>query len=207
MSYFELGGFAEDETDIDGDFNAFNYCLADQYWSAIVEEDFEALGEIKNGLIDNIVYWLNYDGKIGKNDLKAIKGIDNGSIITIKKRTFIEAIIDCHNYQLAKTYILRGIHNIDLFLTHIIYAPIDEIDGYILSGSYMFENDRDKYVAFLNKIFSGLDDYYKKIEDKEEQIQFLNRIKTISSLVRYPREYGQIKISKDNYSFGRQLTK
>ena len=28
---FELGGFAEDETVIDGDFNAFNYCLAYEY--------------------------------------------------------------------------------------------------------------------------------------------------------------------------------
>lgn len=148
MDCFELGGFAEYDEDIDGDFNNFNYCLANEYLSAIIEEDFITLGEISNDLLDKIVYWLNYNGQADKNDLEAIKGIDNGSIMTIKNRTFIEAIIDCHQYQIAETYIYRGVHNINLFLTYLAYAPIDEIDAYILNGAYIFPNDRDKYVEF-----------------------------------------------------------
>lgn len=203
----ELGGFAEFEEDIDGNFNAFNYCLAGEYRAAIVEEDFELLGYISNDLIDEITYWLNYDGEIGKNDLDAIKGIDNGSIVTVKNRTFIEAITACHQYQLAETYIFRGIHDINLFLTHLIYTPIDEIDGYILNGAYIFPNDREKYAEFLNHIFVGLDQHFIKIKYKDQQLQFLDRIKTIINLVRYPKEYEKIVISKDDYTFGRQLTK
>lgn len=203
----ELGGFAEFEEDIDGDFNAFNYCLAEEYWAAIVEEDFEALGEMSNDLIDNIVYWLNYDGEIGKNNLDDIKGIDNGSIITIKSRTFIEAIVDYHQYQIAEVYIFRGIHDINLFLTHLIYAPIDEIDGCCLNGAYIFPNDREKYVEFLNHIFVGLDQHFLEIKDKDQQLQFLDRIKTIINTVRYPNHYKKVVLSKDNYSFVKQLIK
>lgn len=203
----ELGEFAEFEKDIDGDFNAFNYCLAEEYLYAIAEEEFSSLGEMSNDLIDKIVYWLNYNGEIGKNNLDNIKGIDNGSIITIKNRTFIEAIADYHQYQIAEVYILRGISDVKLFLTHLIYAPIDEIDGYCLNGAYIFPNDREKYVEFLNNVFNGLDQYFIKIKDNETQKQFLDRIKTIANSIYYPKEYGKIKIDINNYSFGRQLVK
>lgn len=205
--FYELGGFAEYEEDIDGDFNAFNYCLANEYCSAIMSEDFELLGEISNDLIDKIINWLNYDGEIGKNDLNVIKGIDNGSIITDKNRTFIEAIVDSHQYQIAETYLLRGIHDINLFLTYFIYAPIDEIEDYFLNGAYMFPNDREKYVQFLNSILNGLDQHFIEIKDMNQQIQFLDRIKIIINLVRYPAKYEKIVINKDNYSFVKQIIK
>lgn len=55
----ELGGFAEDETVVDGDYEMFNRCLAEEYLSAFVCEDAEALGTISSNLIDNIINWLN----------------------------------------------------------------------------------------------------------------------------------------------------
>ena len=40
----ELGGFAENPRVIDGDqrdFEAYNFCLAENYYHAFLEEDFE----------------------------------------------------------------------------------------------------------------------------------------------------------------------
>ncbi len=91
MSSFELGGFAEDPDVIDGtqeEFNAFNWCLACDYYDAILGEDFEALGEELNhlgtwiDLIDNVCNWLNYDGEIGKDIKDDLNKLLDGTIIT-----------------------------------------------------------------------------------------------------------------------------
>ena len=96
----ELGGFAENEDAIDGtkeDFYAFNYCLANDYYVAIVSEDFESIvGDtdkylIDIDLIDDICKWLNYDGEIGKDIEDDIEKIKDGTIITCNNRTFYEA--------------------------------------------------------------------------------------------------------------------
>lgn len=69
MSVYELGGFAQYPEDIYGDetdFNAFNYCLAEDYYFAMIKEDFKALGDMSTYLFNEIEYWLNYDGKIAE---------------------------------------------------------------------------------------------------------------------------------------------
>ena len=33
-----LGGFAKDEYEVDGDFEAFNFCLAENYYDAMLGE-------------------------------------------------------------------------------------------------------------------------------------------------------------------------
>lgn len=204
---YELGGFAEFEDEIDGDFNAFNYCLACEYLTAIFSEDFKILGEISNYLIDKIVYWLNYDGKIGENYLNEIKGISNGNIMTSEGRTFIDAIIDHHQYQIAETYIYRGIQDIKLFLTYIIYTPIDEIKYDNINLMLVEQLDRNKYIEILNNIFSELEKYFIKIEEKNEQKEFLDRVKVIINQIKYPNSYEKIKISSKDYSFIKMLIK
>lgn len=42
----ELGGFSEYQEDIDGNFEAFNRCLASDYLTAMISEDFLSLGEL-----------------------------------------------------------------------------------------------------------------------------------------------------------------
>lgn len=203
---FELGGFAEDETVIDGDFNAFNYCLAYDYLCAFENEDFDALGEVNNDLIDTITDWLNYDGEIGKNNIDKIKGIDNGTIMTCNNRTFLQCIIDEHQVDMAETYILRGVKNPELYLTCILYGDDDSFKS-ILNAIHYFINSRYEYMAFLKRIFNGLDEEYKKISSSEDKYEFLNKIKVIINNIRYPQDYGKIKFSKDDYEFGRQLVK
>lgn len=203
---FELGGFAEDETVIDGDFNAFNFCLATNYLYAFIDEDFEALGEVSNDLIDKIIDWLNYDGEIGKNDIDKIEGIANGTIITCNNRTFIQCIIDEHQVDMAETYILRGVKNPELYLTCILYGNMDLFES-ILNEIHYFIDSKYEYMVFLKRIFNGLDDEYKKISSKEDEYEFLNKIKIIINNIRYPKDYGKIKFSKDDYEFGKQLVK
>ena len=71
----ELGGFAESPRVLGGDerdYEAYNYCLAENYYHTFLDEDFEALGEIDSYLVEDIIFWLNYNGKIGKDKEKRL---------------------------------------------------------------------------------------------------------------------------------------
>ena len=190
-SMYELGGFAEDESVVDGDFNDYNFCLAQEYESAILEEDFSSLGEISNSLLDEIIYWLNYDGEIGKDNLHLINGINDGSIITINDRSFTEAIFDCKQVEMAATYINRGILNPKLYLTCILYGD-EEISSTILNSVHFYiVRDKDAYVKFIESLFDELQDYFSKIE-ADRQLVFLSRLKRSIENIRYPKEYGNV---------------
>ena len=107
----ELGGFAERPSVIDGpieEFYAFNFCLAEDYYNAVLGERFGQLGECMNNsytwydIMEKVCDWLNYDGEIGKNFEKDFDGLVNGTIITRKNRTFIEAAYEHGWYELIE---------------------------------------------------------------------------------------------------------
>ena len=100
MSSIELGGFAEWPEVIDGteeEFEAYNYCLANEYYDAVLGEDFESLGEVLNNgyvwhqIMRDVCNWLNYDGEIGKDLKENFKLLYNGTIITCNNMPFIIA--------------------------------------------------------------------------------------------------------------------
>ena len=81
MSPIELGGFADEPEDIEGteeELRIFNWCLAHEYYSAVVGEDFESLGEV----LDDVSYWhdlmntvedhLKYSGDTDKEVLEDV---------------------------------------------------------------------------------------------------------------------------------------
>lgn len=114
----ELGGFAENEDDIDGgydEFVAFNCCLAYDYYWAFKNENFEAIGDISDDTMDQICYWLNYDGKIGKDIESDIDKIKSGKMITNYARTLAEAIIAKKVNYLAFWFIVNGNDNPGLY--------------------------------------------------------------------------------------------
>lgn len=82
--YYELGGFAESPRVVDGNWQAFNFCLAEDYLSAMGEEDWGALGYMDKDLVNDIARWLNYDGQIGKDRIDIIKNIPKVLIQTSK---------------------------------------------------------------------------------------------------------------------------
>ena len=86
---FDLGGFADDENAVDGDWESFNYCLAENYYSAMLGEEWDLIGDTSTYLIDNIIFWLTYNEEITRENHYNVKAINDGSFVTIKNRTFI----------------------------------------------------------------------------------------------------------------------
>lgn len=127
MSCIELGGFAENPEAIDGteeDFNAFNFCLACDYYNAVLGEDFESLGEclsderVWTDLMTDVAEWLNYDFEIGKGKEEEYKKLVDGTIITYKNRTFIEACYE-HGWTELADKLKRRNEVVNRPVTHI----------------------------------------------------------------------------------------
>lgn len=204
----DLGGFAEYPDDIDGteeEFNAFNFCLAEEYFAAMCEEDFELIGEVDAYLIRNIMHWLNYDGIINKNIEEEIKKIETGSFLTNKNRPFVEAIVENKDPYLADAYISLGNNDPRLYVIVMLYNEYYTKSTILNYINHNVKN-RDEYVLALSKIFDELDKTYNEIENKDEKIFFLRKVKSNLELIRYPQEYGKVKISDiGNYNFVKEL--
>lgn len=203
----ELGGFAEYEDEIDGNFNAFNFCLAEEYMASIINEDFESLGFMSYDLIEKITYWLNYNRTIGKDDIDIIEGIKNGNIITVNNRTFIDALYANKQVDIAEMYIVnRGIINNKLFLTCILYGK-GELPKTILNEVHYFIKEKEDYIRFLNDVFSLIEQEFNKMDSVEEKKQYLSKIRQAVSNIKYPKKYGEINISIKEYNWGKQYKK
>lgn len=191
--YDELGGFAENPEVVDGNWEAFNFCLAEDYLQAMGEEDWEALGYMDTDLVNDIARWLNYDGEIGKDRIDIIKNIPKGLIQTSKNRTFVDAIVAEHKAPLAQTFIYNGNHDVRLYLTAIIYGELNVVqtDTNLLNHIHdSFEcNNAEDYSKFINQIFEGIEQHYLDINNIKEQQEFLKQIKEFIKEIRIPVGY------------------
>ena len=191
--YNELGGFAEGPDVVDGNWEAFNFCLAECYLQAMGEEDWEALGYMDTDLVNDIARWLNYDGEIGKDRIDIIKNIPKGLIQTSKNRTFVDAIVAEHKAPLAQTFIYNGNHDVRLYLTAIIYGELNVVqtDTNLLNHIHdSFEcNNAEDYSKFINQIFEGIEQHYLDINNIKEQQEFLKQIKEFIKEIRIPVGY------------------
>lgn len=216
--YKELGGFAEGPDVVDGNWEAFNFCLAECYLQAIGEEDWEALGYMDEDLVNDIARWLNYDSEIGKDRIDIIKNIPKGLIQTSKNRTFIDAIVAEHKVPLAQTFIYNGNHDVRLYLTVMIYGNKKKYDDWhgvntnLLNHIHSsFEcNNAEEYAKFINQIFAGIEQYYLSISDIQEQQKFLKQIKEFIKEIRIPIQYKDAKeiieiVKLDSYSWQKGL--
>lgn len=215
--YNELGGFAERPEVVDGDWKAFNFCLAECYLQAMGEEDWEALGYMDNDLVNDIARWLNYDDEIGKDRIDIIKNIPKGLIQTSKNRTFIDAIVAEHKAPLAQTFIYNGNHDVRLYLTVMIYGNEKNFDWHGVDVNLLnhihssFEcNNAEEYEKFINQIFTGIEQYYLSISDIQEQQEFLKQIKIFIKQIKIPKRYKDdkkiIQIAKlDSYNWQKNL--
>lgn len=119
----ELGGFAEEpeyvsdaytEEEQIREFEAFNYCLAEDYATAMVNEDFESLGEVDDYLFRNICEWINYDPSLGNSELK--EQVKNGTLITKNNRTFLSAIAANKNISWGELYTAYKIYSPEIIV-------------------------------------------------------------------------------------------
>lgn len=204
-SIYELGGFAEDEDVLDGTietFNAFNFCLAEDYYSAMINEDFEAIGEICVTTFENIMYWLNYDGDISRTLEEEIEKIRTGLFLTCKNRTFIDAIIENKNTDLAWVYIALGSKDIRLYT---LYTMHDDESIFAFRNIGDITKNKEEYILFMKSYFDELEKEYEKLSDREEKLKFLRKIKSNFKLEICPEEYGHITLDMREYKFAKEL--
>ncbi len=201
----DLGGFAQYPSDIEAteeEFYAFNFCLAEEYFSSMYAEDFELIGEMDTSLIRNIIHYLNYGGTFNDEE---IKKIETGLFLTYKNRTFVDAIVENKITSLADTYISLGNNDPRLYVIVMLYDEYYTGVTILNNINYHVKN-KDEYVLMLCKIFNEIDKLYNNIKDKEEKIILLKKIKNNLKLIRYPQEYGKVKISDiGNYNFFKEL--
>lgn len=171
--YFDLGGFAESpdvlEEETEEAQEAFNFCLASDYLAAIYDEDFESLGEIDNYLLENVFMWYGIGGgSLASDEEDRIK---TGLVITSKKRTLVEAVLEEKHDYLASTFIINGNHDPRLYALCITE---DEWRGILNSDSKM---NRLEYLQFLRDVFDIVEETYSSASG-EEKIRMLSCIKT-----------------------------
>lgn len=166
----ELGGFAEYLSDFDGteeEFNAFNYCLACDYVSALYEENFEEVGEVDGGLFYTILEWYNYTPEL--NNKEEVEALYYGTYVTCKGRTIIDAVLDKRYSSLAYEYLNRTgenrVYSPKLVLTCLL---VDE--KYPIKILYESQEDLDEK---LEELYSLIEEEYKSAKDKKE---FLTRL-------------------------------
>ena len=188
---FEIGGFAEDEYAVDGDFEIFNYGVAENYYDAMLGEEFDFLGDGSRDFIERIEFWLNYDGEIGEGHEEEIAKIRTGLFMTSKNRTFIDAIVANKNVSFAETYIQFGSQDVRLYAICLFGVEIFIIDGEeayngtVLNVINSFCKDRDDYVLFLSKLFTLLEEEFNKLDNNSERIEFLDVIRKNISKFKY----------------------
>ena len=181
----ELGGFAESPEVIEGteeEWVAFNWCLAVDYYNAMLDEDFEALGEIDRNLLDSICEWLSYYDDISLEKRNDIKDIPKGLLKTCHNRTLAEAVIEYHQTELAYAFIQNGNHDINLFLTYLLYDEqyLEELNhserAYMgILNLYPYTSEKDFLEAvfayiYLVKASSSLymEEYKKELLEKTD---------------------------------------
>lgn len=213
----ELGGFAESQEAIDGteeDFIAFNYCLAEDYFAAMQDEDFELLGKVGFDTIENIMYWLNYDGEIGKSEEEIIKSIPKGALKTSKGRTLEEAVIENENLPFAEIFIYNGNHNPKLYAIvmekapHLYYEKNDSLLNLKLSKTESLE----EYLEFLKSLFAILEERYNKKKTLADKRKFLEQIRPYIEGINVSKKHfsdDKVRqfIKNMNYNWQKDMTK
>lgn len=163
MEYLELGGFAENPEEIDGDFDSFNYCLAEEYAIAMSNEDFGAIGNIDIYMLDSICYWLNYDGR--HDNERLVSDIKSGKLITNNKQSIIDAIYAKKNSSLAETYLNYGVYSPKLVLAIILSNENDVVANIDVGVA-----SQEEFTERVDQLYSFIEEEFKNQKDKEEFI-------------------------------------
>ena len=194
----ELGGFAESLEEIEEEtieaFNAFNYCLAEDYVTALYHEDFGIIGEVTSSLLEKICKWYNYDETFENQD--TVSKIRTGEFITVKNRTLINAIYEKKVSSLAETYLLMRIYSPKLVLT-IILSDEEEYQAYILCDTQEEFDDK------IKQLYDFIELEYSRCTNKKE---FLNKIKNNYQRIMVKKSLG-FKSVPDTYKWGKALRK
>lgn len=190
----ELGGFAEEpeyvsdaftEEEQIREFEAFNYCLAEDYATAMVNEDFESLGEVDDYLFNNICEWINYNPNLGNEALK--ESIQNGSLMTKNNRTFLSAIAESRNIDWGELYTSRGVYSPEVIVMLIECAGT----GARVLPVYLRTKSEDELHKLNLAIYSEIERRY--IEESCDK-EYLLTIQRGYKILYTKKEYKSLKI-------------
>ena len=199
----ELCGFAEDENAVDGDWEAFNYCLAENYYDAMLGEEWDVLGHVWFKLIENIIFWLSYNSGICQG--YDVQAIGNGTFMTIRGRTFLDAIITERKIDWAKAYISLNVLDVRLYILCMFHMDDESIEqfynGTIMNRINRLHVKKEKKIEFLSLIFNELEKIYQGLNDNQEKKQFLSIVRKNVDAFRW-YTYGDDVSLKDYCSEG-----
>ena len=198
---FELGGFAFNDRDIDGtekDREYFNVGVAESYIDAFYREDNEEIGGIDLAFLETIAHFYNLYGDREKDS----ENLLSGEFMTIKNRTFIDAIIDnkwvdyITLYLNCANYNYKGYRFEDLAVCFLLNSDKYTIDFGFNEALSKFilpkEEQREAYINRITTIVSKLEEEYKKENSIEKKIAMLKQLKQSLSRLRYPSYIGKI---------------
>lgn len=187
---YELGGFAEYPEDIDGDFEAYNRCLADEYLGAFYDENFVATGLISSGLLDTIREWSSEKEEVDK--------ILNGTFITCKNRSIIDAIFEKRYGCLAELILYKGVFSPKLVVAILLSDEEIEPEAIIcIKDENLTTITQKEFDERMKKLFDLIqemydknkdDDFLLKIKDNYRRMTSSNKLKSAS-----PANYGWCK--------------
>ena len=190
-----LGGFAEDPEDIDGDerdFECFNRCLADDYYSAFYDEDYELIGEIDDYLLSTIANWYtSYDGVDHTDEIK------QGLMKTINNRTFAETVIEDKKPEFAEIFAYNGNTDINLIVTVILYGDYLGIINEQTAPDWLY-NDGKGIEYYINEILNKLSVHYESLDTTEEKLSMLNKVSEVFKHTKVSKENNNIHLTIEN---------
>ena len=171
---YELGGFCEGPEDIDGDWEAYNHCLADEYIGALYNEDFDSVGYISLDLLKDIY----------NNSYEKVPGILDGSMMTCKDRTLIDAILANRYGTLADLYLKMGIFSPKLVVAILLSDEDIEPEAILSLNQSISTITQEEFDKRLKELF----DFIQKIYDSNKDDNILLTIK---------EHYGRMSADRD----------
>lgn len=198
MKVIKLGEFIDYNEDITNiEVEAFNYYLALEYANAMEEENFEILGNFSFNLLEKICYWLGFFSR--EEDIKLLNEIKNGTLITNKNRTFIDAIYINKKGDFAEAYLNMGLKSPKLVLTIILENLINHHSANIGNEDFKQED----YEKLFNELYDLIETEYNNSSDKQA---FLYLINNNYNRVKCYKLYKKIPAS-DKYNWVKDLVK
>lgn len=178
---------------IDGtkeDFLKHNREIAYQYIKALEDEKFDELENFCVEIINKILLYIDKDEKY---DYYA-KALRDGTFITSRGRTLIDAILDKKDTSLAIMYALSGIKDMRLLALYVMYKDINyNEEASIFSNIFDFSSAL-KYQKYCQSILKCIDEFYGLVDNDEEKISVLKKVAEALKQARHPSKFGEVKI-------------
>lgn len=155
------------------DYIDHNICLAENIFYNLCCEDFKRLDRFNVNKLYETYRYLKLSKTIENDRLNSLL---NGELLTVKKRTLLEAIYESKNAKMATVYIKAGNLDFNLIKIVILYGNIDEtlIPIFkLINCENMWQDQIEKFRDELNEEAKVL---YLELESAKDKKELVKRI-------------------------------